>query len=121
MPSICLLDSTVIIDAINGRNGRGELIQDMIEQGTLLACCSINITEVHMGMRPHEAERTEAVLESLEFFPVTQEIAKYAGSLYRAHRRKGLTLALADLIIAAVAIANNLHLATDNPKRVFDI
>ena len=113
---VCLLDTSVIIDAINGRNSRAEILESWIEQGTLLACCPINITEVHMGMRPHEAARTEAFLASLEFFPVTPEIAKYAGALYREQRRKGVTLALADLTIAAVAIANRILLATDNQK-----
>jgi predicted nucleic acid-binding protein len=112
----CLLDSTVIIDAINDRKGRSELLERLITEGTLLACCSINISEVHMGMRPREAEKTEDLLASLEFYPVTREIAKYAGELYREWRRKGLTLALPDLTVAAVAIRNDLLLATDNPK-----
>lgn len=116
MASACLLDSSVIIDAINGRNGRAELLEELIDKGTLLACCPINITEIHMGLRPHEAEKTEAFLASLEFYPVTPEIAKYAGDLYREHRRKGLTLTLPDLTIAAVAITNKLQLATDNSR-----
>src|SRR2546422_10709042 len=78
MATACLLDSTVIIDAINDRNGRSELLEGLIAEGTLLACCSINITKVHMGMRPREAERREEFLSSLEFYPVTREIAKYA-------------------------------------------
>jgi len=69
-----------------------------------------------MGMRPHEAVRTEEFLSSLEFYPVTWEIAKYAGTLYREWRQKGLTLALQDLTVAAIAITNGLQLATDNPK-----
>src|SRR5437870_4797729 len=116
MAATCLLDSTVIIDAINGRNGRNELLERLIAEGTLLACCSINITEVHMGMRRHEAERTEEFLASLEFYPVTPEIAKYAGELYREWRQKGLTLALPDLTVAAIAIHHGLLLATDNSK-----
>lgn len=116
MPPACLLDTDIIIDAINGRNGRAEFLEELTESGTLLACCSINITEVHMGMRPHEARRTDALLDSFEFYPVTREIAKLAGALYRDYRAKGLTLALPDLTIAAVAIANKLHLATDNAK-----
>jgi predicted nucleic acid-binding protein len=116
MASTCLLDSTVIIDAINDRNGRSKLLEGLIEEGTLLACCPINVTEVYMGMRPNEAEKTEEFLASLEFYPVTREIAKYAGALYREWRQKGLTLALPDLTVAAVAITNGLSLATDNPK-----
>jgi predicted nucleic acid-binding protein len=67
-------------------------------------------------MRPNEAAKTEAFLASLEFYPVTWEVAKYAGALYREWRQNGITLALPDLTIAAVAITNGLDLATDNPK-----
>jgi predicted nucleic acid-binding protein len=116
MASSCLLDSTVIIDAINDRNGRSQLLEELLAEGTLLACCPINVTEVYMGMRPNEAKKTEEFLASLEFYPVTWEIAKYAGALYREWRQKGLTLAMPDLTVAAVAIANGLQLATDNPK-----
>jgi predicted nucleic acid-binding protein len=116
MAATCLLDSTVIIDALNGRNGRGAMLDALIDEGTLLACCPVNVTEVYMGMRPHEAEKTEAFLASLEFFPITWEVARYAGDLYREWRQKGLTLALPDLTVAAVAIKNGLLLATDNPK-----
>lgn len=87
----------------------------MIGEGTLLAC-AINITEVHMGIRPHEAARTDDFLASLEFYPVTPEVAKYAGELYREWRQKGLTLALPDLTVAAVVIRNGVFLATDNLK-----
>jgi predicted nucleic acid-binding protein len=116
MASTCLLDSTVIIDVINDRNSRSQLLEGLLAEGTLLACCPINVTEVHMGMRPNEAGKTEEFLSSLEFYPVTWEVAKYAGALYREWRQKGLTLALPDLTIAAVAITNGLHFATDNPK-----
>lgn len=116
MASTCLLDSTVIIDALNNRNDRGRLLQGLVAEGTLLGCCPINVTEVYMGMRPNEADKTEEFLASLEFYPVTWEIAKYAGALYREWRQKGLTLALPDVTIAAVAITNGLLLATDNPK-----
>ena len=116
MTSTCLLDSAVIIDAINDRNGRSQLLEELIAKGTLLACFSINVTEVCMGMRPSETDKTEEFLASLEFYPVTWEIARYAGALYREWRQKGLTLALPDLTVAAVAIRNELQLATDNAK-----
>jgi predicted nucleic acid-binding protein len=116
MASTCLLDSSVIIDTLNDRNGRSELLDKLIGEGTLLACCPINVTEVYMGMRPNEAEKTKEFLGSLEFYPVTWEIAKYAGELYRKWRQQGYTLALPDLTVAAVAIHNQLQLATDNQK-----
>ena len=39
-------------------------------------------------MRPNEAAKTGAFLASLEFYPVTFEVAKYAGALYREWRQK---------------------------------
>lgn len=116
MPTTCLLDSSIIIDAMNDRNGRSELLDKLIGEGTLLACCPINITEVYMGMRPHEAEQTEEFLRSLEFYPVTWEVAKYAANCIAQWREKGRTLALPDLTVAAIAIKNGLPLATDNAK-----
>jgi predicted nucleic acid-binding protein len=116
MALTCLLDSTVIIDVLNGRRDRGRMLEALIAEGTLLACCPINVTEVYMGMLPHEAARTDAFLASLEFYPVTRDVARLAGELYREWRQKGLTLALPDLTIAAVALANGLQLAADNPK-----
>ncbi len=116
MALTCLLDSSVIIDAINDRNRRSQLLEGLLAEGILLACCSINVTEVSMGMRPNEADKTEGFLASLEFYAVTFEVAQYAGALYREWRQKGRTIALPDVTIAAVAIMNGLQLATDNPK-----
>src|SRR5262245_45604990 len=116
MATTCLLDTTVILDAINDRNGRSEFLEALIAEGILLGCCPINVTEVYMRMRSAEARKTEEFLGSLELHPITWEIAKYAGELYREWRKKGQTLALPDLTIAAVAIRNGLPLATDNPK-----
>ena len=69
-----------------------------------------------MGMRPREAAATEEFLASLEFYPVTREIAAYAGEIYRTWRQAGVTLSLPDVTVAAVAIRNNPLLATHNPK-----
>ena len=53
MPTL-LLDSSVIIDTINGKRGRDQFLLDLIEQGNILACCSISVTVVYAGMRPAE-------------------------------------------------------------------
>jgi predicted nucleic acid-binding protein len=85
-------------------------------QGNLLGCCPINITEVYMGMRSNEAAKTGKLLRALEFFPVTWDIAKYAGELYAHWRDQGQTLGMADVTVAAVALTNGLALLTDNRK-----
>jgi predicted nucleic acid-binding protein len=112
----CLLDSGIIIDALNGKRGRRELMDRLIEDGADMACCSINVTEIYAGMRPGEEVKTDRLMRSLKFYPVTWEIAKQAGELQNVWRRKNRTLSLPDTTIAAVALANDLTLVTGNLK-----
>ena len=111
-----LLDSTVIFDHLNARNGRTELLEQLIDQGHVLACCPVNITEVYAGLRAGEEQGTGGFLDVLKCLAVTPEIAKQAGLLRRDWRAKGHTLSYTDVTIAAIAIANQSLLLTDNRK-----
>jgi tRNA(fMet)-specific endonuclease VapC len=111
-----LLDTSVIIDVINGKRDRSALLEGLLLQGDRLACCAINVAEIYAGMRPHEAARTEAFLRSLDYYDVSWEIARGAGQLKYAHARAGRTISLPDALIAVAAIANGLSLMTDHAK-----
>ena len=115
MPSY-LLDTTVIIDALNDRQNRKLLLLDLLMQGHLLGCCPINVTEVYAGLRPKEEAATEEFLQSLQYYQITWPIARLAGLFKREYRRKGKTLTVSDAIIAAVAIHHKLTLLTDNVR-----
>ena len=111
-----LLDTTVIVDAINGKKRREQFLADLIDQRYVLACCPINVTEVFAGMRPHEAKATEEFLRSLKFYEVPWETARLAGELKNTWAKKGKTLSLPDVTVAAVALTRHLPLLTDNHK-----
>jgi len=111
-----LLDTSVIFDHLNARFGRTAFLDRLVEQGHLLACCPVNITEVYGGIRAGEEEKTQAFMDSLEFVPVTAEIARKAGLLRRDWRLKGQTLSYTDVTIAAVALSHGLPLLTGNTK-----
>ena len=111
-----LLDSSVIFDHLNGRFGRTGFLDQLLEQGHVLACCAVNITEVYAGLRSGEEAHTDVFLNSLECLPLTPEIARQAGLLRRDWRKKGQTLSYADVTIAAVALSNHAPLLTDNRK-----
>jgi predicted nucleic acid-binding protein len=89
--SIVLLDTSVMFDHLNGRYGRTEFLDQLIEQGHVLACCPVNITEVYAGLRSGEETKTDAFLNSLECLPVTPAIARQAGLLRRDWQKKGQT------------------------------
>lgn len=111
-----LLDTSVIIDVLNGRRNRVETLKGLLSHGNLLACCAVNVSEVYAGMRPKEEEKTEAFLQSLDYYDITWDVAKQAGLLIREYSKKGQTLSLPDTTIAAVALEYDLTLITDNVK-----
>ena len=111
-----LLDTSVIIDVLNEKRDRPALLRELLTAGHLLACCSINVTEVYAGVRPNEEAATAEFLASLQYYPIALPVARLAGLLKRDHARRGSTLNLGDVIIAAVAIENRLTLITDNVK-----
>lgn len=111
-----LLDTNVVIDVLNGRNGRREFLTELLDRGYKLACCAVTIAEVYAGMRPSESRDTDDFLESLEYLAITRAASRRAGLLKGVWARKGLTLTLPDVLIAAVVLENDFALATDNRK-----
>ena len=113
---VYLLDTNIIIDALNARRDRPAQLQELVAKGNTLACCSINVTEVCSGMRRGEEAATENLLRSLDFYPVTFRVAWLAGLLKRDYSKKGKVLTVPDATIAAVAIHNQIPLITDNVR-----
>ena len=111
-----LLDTNVIVDALRKRNDRHLLVDRLLDQGRPLASCPITITEVYAGMRAHEERATRTFMQSLLFFVITEEIAEQAGLLKAHYARRGRTISFQDASIAAVCIAYDCALVTENTK-----
>jgi predicted nucleic acid-binding protein len=111
-----LLDTTVLIDVLRKRNRRPVWLGQLVESGHQLATSAICVGEVHSGMRPGEEVRTQGLLASIPCFPVDAKIAARAGDIRAEWSRKGTTLTLTDMLIAATALEHGLALVTDNRK-----
>ncbi len=111
-----LLDTTVIIDCLRGKNERPDFLRHLCLEGNTLGCCAVNVAEVWTGVKPKEKSITEELLDSLEYYEITSQAAKLAGELKQRYAQKGVSLSLADTLIAAVAITQGLTLVTDNPR-----
>ncbi len=111
-----LLDTSILIDVLNQKHNRGQMLEALLLKGDTLACCSVTVTEIYAGMREHERTRTDQLLTSLTYYEVTRSIARDAGLLKRDYGKQGVTLSLPDVTIAAVAIAHGLSLITDNAR-----
>ncbi|PYU83387.1 MAG: VapC toxin family PIN domain ribonuclease [Acidobacteria bacterium] len=111
-----LLDTSVLIDVLRRRNGRRELLAELVRAGHTLSTTALNIAEVYAGMRPGETAPTEAFLGELECHDLTGSGARLAGKLKNEWRQKSRTLTLADTVVAAIAMERKCLLFTDNRK-----
>jgi predicted nucleic acid-binding protein len=111
-----LLDTSVLIDALRLRHRRRELLAELVQAGHTLATTALNVAEVYAGMRPEEAQRTETLLGALDCYDLTGSSGRRAGTLKRRWSKKGRTMALPDMIVAAIGLERGCILMTDNLK-----
>ena len=111
-----LLDTTVLIDVLRNRRDRRRWLAQLVEQGHIFAVAAISVGEVCAGMRINEEARTDEFLSTLFCYPLTRALARRAGALVVDHARKGRTLTLADMTVAATALEHGLMLVTDKTK-----
>ena len=111
-----LLDTTVIIEHLRGNKKVNSYLEEIGMKGDIAGCCCINIAEVYAGMKEKEKEKTDRFIESLYYLEVNKEIAGLAGRLKQKYAKKGKTLAISDVIIAAAAMVYGLTLVTKNVK-----
>lgn len=110
-----LLDTTVLIDLLRGRPAV-ERLRALREAGDDPYTCAVNVEEVARGLRPSDEEATDRLLGGLRTAPLGSEEGRQAGRWRRDYAAAGQTLAQADCLIAAAALAIGGRLATGNPK-----
>ena len=56
--AIYLVDTSVIIDALNQKRGRWQLLGSLVKAGDTLAVSVVTVMEIYAGMRPHAKHGT---------------------------------------------------------------
>jgi predicted nucleic acid-binding protein len=79
-----------------------------------LSCSMLTVAEVEQGVRQGEADKTRRFLRTLKAYAVDREVAERAGEIVRGLRARGVTVGLADAIIAATCLIHGLTLVTYN-------
>ena len=110
-----LLDTTALIDFFRG-NQKTVALLEVLKEKAPLASCPITIAEAFAGARDKELPEVEKFLSTLKFYPIDYQAARLAGRWRYAFARRGVTINLADALIAAVAVQNDLALVTANIK-----
>ena len=112
-----LVDTNVLIDALKSKRSRLEFLQHL-SYSQPLAYCSIVAAELFAGLASAAeiAQAKRDLLDTIVYVPTSQQAAELAGSLQRHYRKRGVSLSLNDVMIAAVAISQGHTLVTDNVK-----
>lgn len=111
-----LLDTSVLIDALRGREA-GRRLRDLRASGAGVPwICAINVEELWRGVRAAEEAALGRFVDGLRLAPLGRPEAELAGRWRRDFSRRGMTLGQADCLIAAAAVGVGARLATGNPR-----
>jgi predicted nucleic acid-binding protein len=110
-----LLDTTVLIDALNGYPAAERLL-GLRDSRQVPWICAVNVEEVMRGAGIGEEATVTRFLGGLRLAPLGRAEGELAGRWRRDYARKGITLGQADCLIAAAAVGIGARLATGNPK-----
>ena len=109
----CLIDTDVAIDYLRRRDYAQKLLENWAGEG-LLAISTLTHLEIYQGMKTGEEGATNAFLDGLISVVVDVPIARRAGIMLGELRSKGMTIGIADAIIAATALQLGTSLLTNN-------
>jgi predicted nucleic acid-binding protein len=104
---VILVDTTVWVDLFKARNTpQVRRLESLIQESIDICVCGVILAEVLQGIRKDEEyQRTLSRLDSLLYLPMGRHTFIKAADLYRALRRKGITVRKpVDCMIAAVAL-----------------
>lgn len=109
------LDTTVLIDALRGRNAM-DRIRVLRTIGDTPYVCAVNVEEVVRGLLPGERHAAERLIAGMRIAPLGREEGARAGRWRHELAKRGRTVSQADCLIAASAVSIEARLATGNPK-----
>lgn len=114
-----LLDTNILIYAYRHLGGCRERLDAQSASG--LSICAINIAEIEYGIaKSSRPEGLRLFLSNIQaryaLQPLSVEAACQAGQLRAVLERQGQPIGAYDLLIAGVALANNLTVVTRNVR-----
>jgi len=107
-----LADTSVWIEFFKQRSVTGDSLEALIIQGSVRVC-GVVLFELVQGVKS-EVERSKILgtVSHLPYVEMTPYLWQKAGDLSSSIRKKGLTIPLSDILIAALAMEHNLTIFT---------
>ncbi len=110
-----LIDTDIIIWVLRGNKKYEGFLQNLKDKSAL-SISTVTIAEIYKNIFPSEIVKTENVLNELQTWDVTAEIAKQAGLYHQEYIKQLKNLSLMDCFIASTTSVNSLILVSLNTK-----
>lgn len=111
-----LLDTTVAIDHLRGKDEAVDLLDQLLGSETDLLASEVVRYELLAGAHEGEMEAIEQFCSAIFWIPVGEEVTRAAGALTRRHRAAHSGIEPADYMIAATALLLEAELLTTNVR-----
>lgn len=114
--SLICLDTSVLIDYFRKKTKQKTYFFLLAEKHKRFAVTSITTFEIYRGLTSKQDAFWEEVFAQMEILPLDEGAAKTASALFQKMNAKTKLIALPDLLIASIAVFNDVPLATLNKK-----
>ncbi|WP_426668804.1 type II toxin-antitoxin system VapC family toxin [Mucilaginibacter sp. McL0603] len=113
---IVLADTSLLIDFFRKSDKSKSQLVSLIRKGYTFCICVITEYEIYSGATEQQLEYWQEFLKKITVINLDQAAVKEAVNINNQLKTKRKQIDLADLFIAAIAVSNNLPVATLNKK-----
>lgn len=110
-----LVDTTVAVDHLRGRPEAVSLLNRLVEEEAVAASEIVRFALL-AGVREDELDAVEGLLSALAWIPVTEEVARAAGTLARRFHASHSGIDDSDYLVGATAVVLDAELLTTNVR-----
>jgi tRNA(fMet)-specific endonuclease VapC len=111
-----IADTDVLIDFLRNRGPQADRIALELQSGRL-ATTAVSAFELWVGAKsPQEKVAVQTLLAALTIVSLDEPAAREAGTVFRGLESKGMTIGMADSLIAGICLSRKAMLITKNIK-----
>ncbi len=113
---IILTDTSILIDYFRKTDKDNSVLISLFDQGYDFTISAITHYEIYSGTTANQLTFWKSLLQRAKVLALDEIVAQTAVDINNELKRKRKQIEIADLFIAATAVANNLPFATLNKK-----
>ena len=115
-----LVDTDILSFYFRGDQNVVDKFNDYLSEFDVINISIITYYEILGGLKFKKADKQikefEVFVNNNTIIHISEESAKISGDIYANLRQKGITIGTSDILIAGIAIENELTLITNNEK-----